>query len=407
MKNTFKIALCLAITSFISISMAQTVKKEILAPTPPMGWMTWNYYGVNINEKNIRDIADAMVETGMVKAGYKFIMIDDGWQGGRDNRNRMIPDVAKFPGGIKVLADYVHQKGIKLGIYSDAAQLTCAGYTASLGFENEDAKTFASWEIDYLKYDYCNAPEDSVTAKTRYKKMSDALNKCGRNIVFSICEWGDREPWHWAGAAGGQLWRTTADIRDRWIGDAKRKYFGIMDAFDTNSTLSAYASPGKWNDPDMLVVGLYGKKGPASNANNKGCTDVEYQSQMSLWSMMSSPLITSCNLADMNAATKRILLNPDVIAIDQDALGQQAIMKSKDATWNILVKNLANGDIAIAILNRSETTQNFTTTLNQLGLPKQYRVKDVWNNTVLAKAKTLKGTALSHETKLFRLTPMK
>ena len=188
---------------------------EILAATPPMGWMSWNYFADNINEKELREMADAMVSSGMLEAGYKYLFIDDGWQGGRDNRNNIVADPDKFPSGIKALADYVHSKGLKLGIYSDAAQLTCAGYTASLNFEEQDAKTFAAWAVDYLKYDYCGAPADSATAVKRYKKMGDALRRSGRDIAFGICEWGDRKPWHWAANAGGQLWRTTADVRDK------------------------------------------------------------------------------------------------------------------------------------------------------------------------------------------------
>ena len=241
----------------------------LLAPTPPMGWMTWNYFGENINEKDIREMTDAMITSGMADAGYQYIFIDDGWQGGRDNQNNMIPDAKKFPSGIKALADYVHGKGLKLGIYSDAAQLTCAGYTASFGFEEQDAKTFASWGIDYLKYDYCNAPQDPITAQVRYKAMADALRNCGRDIVFGICEWGDRKPWLWAAQAGGQLWRTTPDVRDKWRSekpytkstDLHSLGAGILDIIDLNAGLDSYSGPGFWNDMDMLVAGLYGKKG--------------------------------------------------------------------------------------------------------------------------------------------------
>ena len=198
------------------IAQTKTVNDSLLAPTPPMGWMTWNYFADNINEKDIREMADAMVSSGMLEAGYDHVFIDDGWQGGRDNKNNIIADPIKFPSGIKALAEYVHSKGLKLGIYSDAAPLTCAGYTASLHFEEQDAKTFASWNVDYLKYDYCGAPDDMEVAKTRYKIMADALRKSGRNISFGICEWGDRKPWLWGAQVGGQLWRTTADIRDKW-----------------------------------------------------------------------------------------------------------------------------------------------------------------------------------------------
>ncbi|MGY0036723.1 glycoside hydrolase family 27 protein [Pedobacter sp. NJ-S-72] len=211
-----------------------------------MGWITWNYFEDHIHENEIKEMADAMVSSGMVKAGYNYLLIDDGWQGGRDSRNNIIPDPKKFPSGIKALAAYVHARGIKLGIYSDAAPLTCAGYTGSLNFENQDAKTFASWDIDYLKYDYCGAPADAATAMIRYKAMGDALKNSGREIVFGICEWGDRNPATWAKAAGGNLWRTTADIRDKWKSvkswekqtDLHHIGAGILDIVDVNASLA-------------------------------------------------------------------------------------------------------------------------------------------------------------------------
>jgi alpha-galactosidase len=396
MKKLFAI---IAVCFIMPFGNAQT-----LAPTPPMGWMTWNFFGDNINEKDILEMADAMVATGMVKAGYNCIMIDDGWQGGRDNRNNIIPDPQKFPSGIKALADYVHSKGIKLGIYSDAAPLTCAGYTASLHFEEQDAKTFASWGIDYLKYDYCGAPPDSATAKVRYKKMADALRKSGRDIVFSICEWGDRKPWHWAAAAGGQLWRTTADVRDKWKKKAEEKWGdGIIDILDVNAELHEFAGPGRWNDPDMLIVGLYGKKGPSGAGGGVGCTDSEYQSQMSLWSMMAAPLIATNDIRSMNEATKRILMNEEVIAVNQDALGRQAKRIIKTEDWNVFVKPLANGDVAVAILNRTNSTQPFKIKWKDLGMEDKYESRDLWQHKNIGKDKGWKGEVQSHETKMFRL----
>ena len=374
--------------------------KTDLAPTPPMGWMTWNYFGTDISEKIVHDIADAMVNSGMVKAGYDHIMIDDGWQGGRDNKNNMIPDPEKFPSGIKALADFVHSKGIKLGIYSDAAQLTCAGYTASLGFEEQDAKTFASWGIDYLKYDYCGAPSDSNTAKIRYKKMADALRNSEREIVFSICEWGGRQPWFWAAGVGGQLWRTTGDVRDTWK--------SLMYNLDINANLESHAGPGHWNDPDMLIVGLRGSKGPAGDLGGTGCNDIEYQSNMSLWCIMASPLIATNDVRNMNDETKRILLNEEAIAIDQDALGIQGTRKIKNDVWNIFVKQLVNGDVAIAILNRSDATQSAAINFNDLGLDGKYEIRDLWQHKVIGKKeKNWKGKVISHETKLFRLKRVK
>lgn len=394
-KSLIVFLLLFLITTLSVDAQVKSSSGTLLAPTPPMGWMTWNFFGTDINENIIREMADAMVNSGMVKAGYDHIMIDDGWQGGRDNKNNMIPDPKKFPSGIKALADYVHSKGIKLGIYSDAAQLTCANFTASLGFEEQDAKTFASWGIDYLKYDYCHAPSDSNTAKTRYKKMADALRNSGRDIVFSVCEWGGRQPWHWAAGIGGQLWRTTGDVRDSWK--------SVMYNYDINDKLNEFAGPGHWNDPDMLIVGLRGSKGPAGDEGGSGCNDIEYQSNMSLWCMMASPLIATNDVRNMNAETKRILLNDEAIAIDQDPLGKQAELKIKNDVWNVLVKPLSDGDVAVSILNRSNTSQSTSIDFSDLGLDGKYEVRDLWQHKNLGKEKKWKGTLASHETKLLRL----
>jgi alpha-galactosidase len=282
-----------------------------------------------------------------------------------------------------------------LGIYSDAAQLTCAGYTASLEYEIQDAKTFASWGIDYLKYDYCHAPSDSVTAKLRYKKMADALKNSGREIVFSICEWGERKPWLWAAGVGGQLWRTTFDVRDSW---------GSMAAIlDINSALSAYARPGHWNDPDMLIVGLRGNKGPAGDLGGNGCTDIEYQTNMSLWSMMAAPLIATNDIRNMNDVVKSILLNQEVIAINQDVLGKQAVRVNPSAALNVFIKPLSDGDIAIAILNRDKYEQKIELNLQSLGLTDTYIFRDLWAHKTVGTGTKWKGTLLSHETKVLRL----
>lgn len=394
-------------------STAQVTARDgkIIAATPPMGWMTWNYFAENINENVIREIADAMVSSGMTKAGYNYVFIDDGWQGGRDNKNNLIPDPKKFPSGIKSLSDYVHNKGLKLGIYSDAAQRTCAGFTASLGFEEQDAKTFASWGIDYLKYDYCNAPADAITAQVRYKAIADALRKSGRDIALGICEWGTRKPWLWGAAVGGQLWRTTADIRDKWSCGKPYKSAeelhslgaGILDIIDVNAGLNHFSGPGYWNDMDMLIVGLYGKKGPSGDLGGIGCTDIEYQTQMSIWCMMNSVLAATNDLRNMNEATKRILLNEEIIAINQDALGKQAERKIANETWNIFLKPLQNGDYAVAILNRSNTSQTIDLNFNDLGLTDSYEIKDLWQHKTLGKKSNWKGMVQNHETIVLRL----
>lgn len=407
--NLILIALCFIYGNVHSQTISS--KETLLAPTPPMGWMTWNFFADNFNENDVREMADAIVSSGMLKAGYDHVFMDDGWQGGRDNRNNIIPDPKKFPSGIKALADYVHSKGLKLGIYSDAAPLTCGGYTASLNFEDEDAKTFASWGIDYLKYDYCGAPDDMEVAKARYKKIADALRKSGRDIELGICEWGDRKPWIWGGQVGGQLWRTTGDVRDKWksitpVKEANELHAagaGILDIVDFSQNYATYSGPGYWNDMDMLVIGLYGKNGPSSALGGVGCTDTEYQSQMSLWCIMNSPLATSNDLRNMNDETKRILLNEEAIAINQDVLGKQAICKIKNELWSVFVRPLANGDFAIAIVNRAETTQNSKISFAELGLDGSYEVNDLWKHKIIGKGKKWNGKVQSHETKLFRL----
>jgi alpha-galactosidase len=376
-----------------------------LAVTPPMGWMTWNYFGKSITEKDIREMADAMDSSGMAKAGYRYIIIDDGWQGGRDKKNNIIPDPEKFPSGIKALADYVHAKGFLLGIYSDAAPLTCGGFTASLNFEEQDAATFANWGIDYVKYDYCGAPNIVVEAQDRYRKMSDAIRKSGRPMLFSVCEWGDRQPWLWAAAVGGQLWRTTYDVKDKWIKRPQEKRGeGIIDNLDKNARLYQYAGPGRWNDPDMLVVGLYGHQGPSGDLGGYGCTSNEYQSQMSLWCMMAAPLLASNDLRNMDADTKRILMNPEVIAIDQDSLGVQAKKIVDKDDWNVFFRPLANGDYAVAILNREAEERTYKINWSDIGLCGKRALRDIWLHKDIGCTTYWQGSIGPHETKLFRLT---
>lgn len=409
MKN--KAVILLGYLLLVSRTLTAQVKETdslLLAPVPPMGWMSWNFFADKVNEKDLKEMADALVNSGMAKAGYNYIFIDDGWQGGRDNKNNLIADSEKFPSGIKALAQYMHDKGLKLGIYSDAAQITCAGYTASLGFEEQDAKTFTEWSIDYLKYDYCNAPQDAETAKARYKKMADVLRKSGRSIVFAICEWGQRKPWLWGASVGGQLWRTTYDIRDKWKKTTAETWGdGILDILDINANLHRYAGPGHWNDADMLIVGLYGKKGPSGDGGGIGCTDIEYQSQFSLWAMMSAPLYATNDLRKMNIATKNILLNREVIAINQDSSGRQAERKIKNEQWNVFVKQLSDGDNAIAILNLGDTSQAAMIDFTELGLAGKYEIRDLWQHRVIASGKGWKGVVASHETKLFRLKKIK
>ena len=369
-KSLFLSAALLLSSLFTS---AQTPRNQ-LTPRPPMGWMTWNLFQGNINEQLIRETADAMVEGGFRDAGYEYIFIDDLWQGGRDRQNNIIPDPEKFPNGMKALADYVHSKGLKLGIYSDAAQLTCGGWTASLGFEEQDARTFASWGIDYLKYDYCNAPEDSATARHRYRTMANALQNSGRDIVLGICEWGQRQCEEWCEEVGGQLWRTSYDVRDMWKDIVKEGGMGIIDIVNVTAPLARYVRPGQWPDMDMLVVGLNGTGGPSSDLGGVGCTQTEYQTQMSMWCMMASPLAMTNDLRKVSEDDRRILLNPEIIAINQDVLGKAAERKEMNDNYQIFVRPLADGSHAVALLNTSEKPLTLTADFASLGFAGKYKI---------------------------------
>lgn len=391
-------------TSAFAQQPTATTERGKLVPTPPMGWMTWNMFKGDISEQLIKETADAMVESGLRDAGYKYVFIDDLWQGGRDNRNNIIPDPKKFPNGIKALADYVHSKGLKLGIYSDAAQLTCGGCTASYGFEEQDARTFASWGVDYLKYDYCNAPEDSATARLRYKTMADALSKSGRDIVLGICEWGQRNGEEWCEHVGGQLWRTSSDVRDMWKDIVNQGGVGILDIINVTAPLSKQVRHGQWPDMDMLVVGLNGKGGPSSDLGGVGCTYTEYQTQMSMWCMMSSVLALSNDLRHLTPEDKRILLNKEIIAIDQDPLGKAAERVVNEAGHQVFVRPLANGSHAVAILNSGDKAQRLSVSFKQLGLTGKYTVRDVWQHRDIARGATKWGGKVqAHETKVFVL----
>lgn len=407
MNNLFSwtVAALLALSSTASAHTDDVAtKRNQLTKTPPMGWMTWNLFKGDINDKLIRETADAMVEKGFKDAGYQYIFIDDLWQGGRDRHNNIIPDPKKFPNGIKAVADYVHSKGLKLGIYSDAAQLTCGGWTASYGFEEQDARTFASWGIDYLKYDYCNAPEDSATARSRYRAMADALSKSGRDIVLGICEWGQRNCEEWCESVGGQLWRTSYDVRDMWKDITKEGGMGILDIVNITAPLAKDVRHGQWPDMDMLVVGLNGKGGPSSDLGGVGCSYVEYQTQMSMWCMMSSVLALSNDLRSLSAEDSRILLNKEIIAIDQDALGKAAERKVNTPTHQIFVRPLADGSHAVAVLNASDKPLTLTAEFKALGLNGRYAVRDVWQHRDIARNATKwKGKVAAHETKVFVL----
>lgn len=324
-----------------------------LALTPPMGWNSWNVFAWDIDEKTIREIADAMVSTGMRDIGYQYINIDDFWHDeSRDKDGKPVVDPKKFPSGMKALSDYVHSKGLKLGIYSCAGKLTCGEKFGGYTYEAIDAKTYAEWGIDLLKYDYCYAPLGQKEAINRYQTMGLALEKSGRSIVFSVCEWGLRKPWKWAAQkAHGQYWRTTPDIFDYWKGwHPWQKSF--MSILKFQKGLEKYAAPGRWNDPDMLTVGNYGK-GKATSAKGKynGMTDTQYQSHFAVWCLLNAPLLSSCDLRSMNTATKNILLNAALTDLNQDVMGNQATLVYNKKGIRVYKKELKDEGFAVAFLN--------------------------------------------------------
>ncbi|MEO6232060.1 MAG: glycoside hydrolase family 27 protein [Ferruginibacter sp.] len=317
-----------------------------LALTPPMGWNSWNKFACNVDEALIRETADAMVSSGMKAAGYTYINIDDCWHGDRDSLGFIHPDAKRFPSGMKALADYIHSKGLKIGIYSDAGSQTCGGRPGSRGYEFQDAMTYANWGIDYLKYDWCYT--DGLKAEGAYKTITAALRKAGRPIVLSMCEWGQSKPWEWA-ASTGHLWRTAGDIFNCFdcVEDhGSWKSWGVMQILDMQVELRKYAGPGHWNDPDMLEIG------------NGKLTPAEDRAHFTMWAMLAAPLIAGNDLRSMTRETMEVLTNKEVIALNQDSLGIQSFryaVKDSVETW---FKPLANGDWAVCFLNRSVLTKN-------------------------------------------------
>lgn len=380
---------------------------ETLALTPPMGWMSWNLFGCDINETRLMALADAMVTSGLRDAGYQYLSIDDCWAYQRAADGMILAEQKRFPSGIKALADYAHARGLKLGIYSDAAEQTCAGAMGSYGHEEQDARTFAQWGVDYLKYDYCGAPEDRATAVKRYSVMARALRNSGRSIVFSVCEWGDRQPWLWAGEAGGNLWRTTWDIRDAWeTAQYNNGSAGILNILDHQVGLARHASPGHWNDPDMLVVGLKATSGPAA-VQAKGCTDTEYRANMSLWCLLAAPLFSACDLRGMTEVTKETLTNPEVLAINQDSLGRQADRVFKDGAVEIWARPLADGSMAVGLLNRdAQTSRKIQARWADLGISGEQVVRDLWKGRELGAFSGQYETQVEpHEVVVVKMTP--
>jgi alpha-galactosidase len=336
-----------------------------LAKTPPMGWNSWNKFACNVSEKLIKEMADAMVTSGMRDAGYVYLVIDDCWQIDRDAQGNILPDPQRFPSGMKALADYVHSKGLKFGLYSDAGTLTCQKRPGSRGYEFQDARQYAAWGVDYLKYDWCSTSTQNAPAS--YSIMRDALAKAGRPIVFSICEWGTSKPWLWAGSVGN-LWRTTGDIQDCW--DCKRDWggMGVVHILDLQDGLESYAGPGRWNDPDMLEVG------------NGGMTTTEYRSHFSLWCLLASPLMAGNDLRSMSPEIAEILTNREVIAVDQDPLGMQGRRVKRNGELEVWSKQLADGGRAVVLFNRGAKAAEISVSWTDIGYPPHLtaKVRDLW-----------------------------
>lgn len=401
MRKLFFSTLFLAMASFQSFAQ----KSEELAPRPPMGWNTWNIFQTKIDEPLLKSMVDAYVSSGMRDAGYTYFVLDDGWMSmERDNNGQLVADPKKFPNGMKAFADYVHAKGMKFGIYNCAGTKTCAGYPGTRGHEYEDARLYASWGVDYLKFDWCNA--EGENAREAYGLMSKALKATGRPIVFSLCEWGSNRPWIW-GKEAGQLWRTTGDIGPYFDKSLTRNGWtpqSVLNILDKQDSIRQYAGPGRWNDPDMLEVG-------------NGMSVAEDRAHFSIWCMLAAPLMAGNDLHKMSEETKNILTNKEAIAIDQDPLGVECFRYYLFDGIEILVKPLSKGDLAICFLNRSDRTQQVSfdwmahvikdkvANMDVDFTKNTYKLRDVWAKKDLGTTqKTFRQAISSHDVVMLKLS---
>lgn len=358
----------LGLAASLLLTFAPSMLSAQLAATPPMGWNSWNHFAGKVTAADVRSAADALVSSGMRDAGYIYVNIDDTWQGKRDAQG-VIHANSKFP-DMKALADYVHSRGLKLGIYSSPGPKTCAGYEGSYGHEAQDARTYAAWGVDYLKYDNCsfgdiikeksqgNREKAFAIEKAAYEKMHQALVATGRPIVFSMCQYGWYNVWEWGTQVGGNLWRTTGDISDHY---SRMAAIGFSQA-----GLAKYAGPGHWNDPDMLEVG------------NGGMTEDEYRTHMSLWAILAAPLLAGNDLSKMSPETLAMLTNKDIIAVDQDKLGKQGDRVWAVGPMELWSKPLSGGAKAVAMFNRADTARPITFKLSDVGFGQGAKLKDLW-----------------------------
>ncbi|KAK2402317.1 alpha-galactosidase [Trifolium repens] len=358
-----------------------------LGLTPPMGWNSWNHFGCDVNENIVRETADAMVSSGLANLGYQYLNLDDCWaELSRDSEGNMVPNAATFPSGMKALADYVHSKGLKLGIYSDAGNLTCSKrMPGSLGHEEQDAKTFASWGVDYLKYDNCE--NNGISVKERYPPMSKALLNFGRPIFLSMCEWGWEDPATWAKSVGNS-WRTTGDIEDNWN--------SMTSIADSNDKWASYAGPGVWNDPDMLEVG------------NGGMSTEEYRSHFSIWALAKAPLLVGCDIRAMDSITYELITNSEVIAVNQDKLGVQGKKVKSEDDLEAWAGPLSENKVALVLWNRSSSKATITASWSDIGLEPETIVdaRNLWeHSTVPSISSQISAELDSHACKMYVLTP--
>nr|KJB31913.1 hypothetical protein B456_005G214100 [Gossypium raimondii] len=388
------VALIMAMTmmELASLTLATSRRSMLtngIGLTPPMGWNSWNHFGCDVDEKMVKETADALVSTGLSKLGYVYVNIDDCWaEIARDDKGNIMPKNSTFPSGIKALADYVHSKGLKLGIYGDAGYYTCSKtMPGSLGFEEQDAKTFASWGIDYLKYDNCH--HDGSKPIERYPVMTKALKKAGRPIFFSLCEWGEMHPAEW-GFHVGNSWRTTCDITDTWE--------SMISRADQNELYAQYARPGGWNDPDMLEIG------------NGGMTKDEYIVHFSLWAISKAPLLLGCDIRNMTQETIEIISNKEVIAVNQDSYGIQARKARMHGDEEIWVAPLSSYRTAVVILNRGSVRYSVTAFWEDMGLDPNTVVeaRDLWEHKTLKNRFVGNITTMlnPHSCKMYVLKPV-
>lgn len=370
------------------IAVFSSAQKKNIALTPPMGWNTWNTFHCDIDEKLIRESADFMVSSGMKDAGYEYIVLDDCWQISRDTTGKIVADPKHFPSGIKALSDYVHSKGLKFGLYSDVGRMTCQRRPGGRGFEEIDAKTYEEWEVDYLKYDWCF--HGNLDATVAYETMGNALSALDREIVYSICNWGVKKPWLWAGKTG-HLWRTTGDIIPKFSGSSLPFFQTVVDIIDRQVELYPYAKPGAWNDPDMLEVG------------NK-LTQSENRAHFTMWCIMAAPLMAGNDLRIMTPDIVEVLTNKEVIAIDQDPLGKQGQRIWKKGGNEIWIKELSNDEKAICFFNRAKKEWTVEPDWANLGIESTAQLRDLWKHEDVGSAKDQKSiTISSHDVVVYRI----